>query len=259
MKHYKFVIITTLLALVALIIYPLGVVPLGGYFNNATIPISKGISDFTLGAKNFFSNIKQINSLTKINQDLLAENLALKSANVVCAEVAHQNEILKNELSFSKVDRKEELTPAAITSRSPSGFVQILKVNKGSNDGVKVGKPVISNGYLIGAISEVSGSSSEVFLIGNSRSLIPVVLQDSRGTGLLKGGLEGLIAIEIPVDSQIKIGEQVLTSGLGGDLPASIPIGQVTRIISKESEIFQQVAISSPVNFSKLEVVFIYK
>ena len=135
----------------------------------------------------------------------------------------------------------------------------MLKINKGSDDGVKDGQPVISHGYLIGVTSQTTSNNSEVFLITNTRSLVPIILQDSRGTGLLKGGLEGLIAREIPVDSEIKIGESVLTSGLGGDLPAGIPVGQVTDIISKESEIFQQVTVDSPVNIGKLEVVFIYQ
>ena len=259
MKNQKFLIIVFLLALLGLILYPVAIIPLKGMVTQIISPVSAGVSDFTQGTKNFFSNIMQINILTKANQELKAENLALKSTNSQCSEISHQNQILKEELGFSQEERSEELIPAAIIGRSPSGFVQVLKINKGSDDGVKDGQPVISHGYLIGVTSQTTSNNSEVFLITNTRSLVPIILQDSRGTGLLKGGLEGLIAREIPVDSEIKIGESVLTSGLGGDLPAGIPVGQVTDIISKESEIFQQVTVDSPVNIGKLEVVFIYQ
>lgn len=259
MKHYRFLILITLLALIALVIYPLGILPARNFFSRLTSPIASGINTFTVGSKNFLHNISQINSLTKTNQQLKQENLQLQSANSQCAEIAHQNVILNQELGFSQQEGNQELIPAYITGRSPSGFIQTLTTNKGAKDGVQKGKPVVSQGFLIGVISQTSDQASEVFLINNSRSLIPVVLQDSRGSGLLKGGLEGLTAKEIPVDSEIKIGEQVLTSGLGGDLPPSLPIGKVTQIISKESEIFHQATVDSPIEIGKLEVVFVYK
>ncbi|EKD56187.1 MAG: hypothetical protein ACD_58C00274G0003 [uncultured bacterium] len=258
-KHYRFLILTTLLALVALFIYPLGVLPVKGFFTKITSPLSYEISTFVLGSKNFFHNISQINSLTKMNNELREENLRLQSTNSQCDEIAHQNQILSDQLNLSNNSFSVDQIPAGIIGKSPSGFIQTLKINKGSRVGVQKGKPVLSQGFLIGVVTDVGETWSEVFLVNNSRSLIPVILQTSRGTGLLKGGLEGLMVKDIPVDSEITIGEQVLTSGLGGDLPAGIPVGSVSRIISKESEIFHQVVVNSPINVNKLEVVFVYK
>lgn len=259
MKHYRFLILVTFLALVALVIYPLGILPIRGFTMRIINPISQEISTFVLGSKNFFRNISQINSLTIVNNDLRQENLRLQSANSQCTEIAHQNQILSEGLGFSQQNSSQELVPAYITGRAPSSFVQELKINKGTIDGLKKGKPVVAQGYLIGVISNASDHTSEVSLINNSRSLIPVMLQDSRGTGLLSGGLAGLSVKEIPIDNEIKIGEAVMTSGLGGDLPQGIPIGKVTKIISKESEIFQQVALDSPIDIGRLEIVFVYK
>lgn len=259
MKNYRFLVLITFLALVALIIYPLGVLPARNFVNRLISPISKDVSTFVIGSKNFFYNISQINSLTKTNQELRDENLQLSSQTSQCLEIAHQNQILSEELGFAKNDTSKELIPAYITGQSPSSFMQVFKINKGSLDGVTVGKPVVSQGYLIGVISEVSDHDSQVNLITNSNSLIPVMLADSRGTGLLKGGLEGLSIKEIPVDTDVKIGEQVLTSGLGGDLPQDISIGKVSKIVSKESEIFHEATVDSPIKFGKLEVVFVYK
>lgn len=258
-KHYRFLILVTILALVALVIYPLGVLPIRGFTMRIINPISEEISTFVLGGKNFFHNISQINSLTKANHDLKEENLRLISESVKCQEIAHQNQILNQELGFMGQNGNQELIPVYITGRAPSGFVQELKTNKGNLDGVQQGKPVVSQGFLIGVVSGTTSHTSQIALVNSSRFLIPVILQDSRGTGLMSGGLAGLVVKEIPIDNQIKVNETVLTSGLGGDLPPGIPIGKISQIISKESEMFQQTAVDSPIDIGKLEVVFIYE
>jgi len=259
MKNYRYYISILVLVLIGFVIYPLGILPFKGTFEKLISPFAKAASTFTLGTKNFFFNISQINKLTKINQDLANQILQLKADNTKCSEIAHQNEILQKELGFSEGSQGINTTPAAIISRSPSGFVQEFTINKGSKDGIQSGRPVLSDGYLIGTISEIYDTTSKVFLLTNYKSLVPVVLQNSRGTGLLKGGLEGLSIKDIAIDSQIQVGEKILTSGLGGDLPQGIVIGEVEKIISKESEIFQIVSVKYPINLNKLEVIFIQK
>ena len=132
-------------------------------------------------------------------------------------------------------------------------------MNRGADDGVKVGQAVVSQGYLVGRVESVEKYSSQVLLIANANSLIPVTLQVSRGTGLLQGGLTGLIVHSISADTQIQNDENVVTSDLGEEVPAAILVGRVLKIISSESEIFKKVAVSSPVEFNKLEIVFIIR
>lgn len=259
MKHYKFFIIIIFLALVGLIIYPLAIIPVKNQLNNFLNPIEQKISLFSTGLVNIFANIKQIQSLTKTNQELNQENLALNAENIQLQEIKKENEILKQELGFIQINRNKELISAQIIDRSPSKIMQMIKINRGSIDGVVNNKSVISHGYLIGVVSEVSDHYSQVRMITNSNSLIPVILQKSRASGLLQGGLQGLLVKEIASDSQIETGEAVLTSGLGADLPEEIPIGTVSKIINKESEIFQQVTVNSPIEINKLEVVFVVK
>lgn len=256
-KNYRYYLLITILACLVFIIYPWGVLPVKNLTAKITYPLANGFTGLADSLVRFFDNIKMINKLLEENKNLKNENENLQTKLDELKEVNHENEILKEELGFIKENKEEGIIPAQIIGRSPTGFSQNLKINKGRKDGVKKGETVVSHGYLIGTVSEVTENFCEVFLITNANSLIPVILQESRGTGLLKGGLRGLMMQEIPLDNKTKVGEVILTSGLGGDLPAGVPVGSVEKIISQESEIFQEVSVNSPINFSKIELVFI--
>jgi rod shape-determining protein MreC len=108
-------------------------------------------------------------------------------------------------------------------------------------------------------VTEARSDNSEVTLITDYNSLVPVILQDSRGTGLIRGGLGGLVVEDVPLNIAIKPNENLVTSGLGGQIPGGIAVGKAQEVISKSGEIFQKVTIVSPIDFSKLEVLFVVK
>lgn len=244
-----------------MIIAPTGYLnPIKNFVYNISSPFLE--TGTILGAKlsNSFSGLINIGKLAKKNKALEEENLHLKSENALLVEVSHQNEILKEELGFrEKNQEKKELIPAQVIGYSPSSFLEYIIINKGKKDGLKENQPVISRGYLIGKLIEVENNTAKVFLIINNKSLIPVILQESKGTGLLRGGLGGLTVNNIAIDTPIKVGENVVSSGSGGIFPSGIIIGRVEKIISQSSSILQSVLIKSPIEFGKLQIVFIQK
>ena len=205
--------------------------------------------------KNFFT----INKIIKQNSSLVKENLDLQGQLAKLNEVSYENEVLKKELNFSQTQNTSSiLIPSAIIGRA-SGYLKSVTIDKGEKDGLISGQAVISEGFLVGIISSVKSDSADVKLITDYNSLVPAILQNSRGTGLLRGGLEGLIVEDIPLNIGIQPGETVVTSGLGGQIPAGIIIGKVQSPISKPGEIFQKVSVESPIDFSGLEVLFVVK
>ena len=256
MRTNRFLITIIVLLILGFIFSPsLG--PVKNITNEIIYPVARFFTLCGIKTGNFFHTIGKIKDIAKENVDLKRKNLELEAKLTGFKEVEHENEILKKELGFSKGQKKYELIPAQVTARSPSGFLQSLKIDKGQRDGVKKGKPVLSQGFMIGKISQVYSESAEVLLITNSNSLVPVLLQNSRGTGLLKGGLGGLVVEDIALDTQIEIGEEVLTSGAGEEFPAGLPLGNIEKIISTKSEIFQKVSVKSPIELGKLEIVFV--
>lgn len=206
----------------------------------------------------FLRDTLHFGQIVKQNSDLVKENSELQSELAKLTEMKNENEILKQELGFMKTQDLTTTTAAAVIGQS-TDYLKSLVIDKGENDGITNGNAVISQGILIGLVSEARVDNSTVTLITDSNSLIPVVLQNSRGTGLLHGGLSGLTVKDIPLNINITKGENVVTSGLGGQIPGGILIGKVNNVISKESEIFQEVAVSSQIDFSRLEVVFVIK
>ncbi len=206
----------------------------------------------------FIKNAAHLRQIINQNSDLVSENLQLQSQVALLLEVQNENEILKKELGFMQTQDLTTTTAAAIIGVS-SDYLKSLVIDKGKVSGIESGDAVISQGVLIGTVSQVREQTSDVTLITDYNSLVPVVLQDSRGTGLLRGGLGGLTVEDIPLNINIKKGENVVTSGLGGQIPAGILVSTVSDIISKQGEIFQKITSSSSIDFYRLEVVFILK
>lgn len=222
-------------------------------------PISIGFQSSFGRLPIFFKNIFHLNQILKQNKDLVTENLELQSKLAKLSEIEYENEILKKELNFAQTkEAQTQLVTAAIIGRT-SGYLKAMTIDKGADDGLTKGQAVISQGFLVGTLTEVRPNNAEVTLITDFNYLVPVVLQDSRGTGLLRGGLQGLTVEDIPLNIEIKPNENVTTSGLGGQIPTGIAIGRVLAVISRQGEIFQKVTVASPIDFSKLEVLFIIK
>ena len=222
-------------------------------------PVSIGFNYSFGQIQGFFKNIFHLGQIIKQNKDLVSENLELQSQITKLSEVKYENEILKKELNFSQSQQVgSELVPSAIIGRTTC-FLKAMTIDKGTKDGVAKGQAVVSQGFLVGIISEARPDNADVTLATDFNSLVPVVLQESRGTGLLRGGLQGLSVEDIPLNIQIKQGEVVLTSGLGGEIPAGLSVGKVSATVSLQGEIFQKVTVNSPIDFSKLEVLFVVK
>lgn len=223
-----------------------------GPFSQKILILSNNVSDF-------FKDIRNIHNLERENSDYSKENNVLKAKLAALSEVKHENDVLKKEIGFISGQPERELIPAKVINRSPASFFQNIRIDKGTKDGVQKGKAVMSEGFLVGVVQESGGDFSDISLITDNRSLVAVVLQESRGTGLLRGGLKGLIMEDIPLNIAIKKSEIVVTSGLGDGLPSGIAVGNMESIISSTSEIFQRATIKSPVEFGNIEFVFVVK
>lgn len=209
------------------------------------------------GINNFRELISSINNLQKENKNLKKEANQLRAEITKLKEIEKENQILREQLNFAqKTDYK--LLPAEIISRGEETFFSQVIVNRGEKDGVKKGAFVLSDGYLIGKVIEVYNHSAKIMLITSPQSSVGAMIQDSRVNGVIKGELGGGLVMEmIPQNEMIRVGELVCTSGIGGDYPKGIIIGAIEEIKSKPDELFQKVSIKSPINFKKIELIFI--
>ena len=173
------------------------------------------------------------------------ENQKLKSKIDEYGELKLQNdeykkeiEALKQELQLNDTLSKYEKVTANVITRSPDTWQDLLIVDKGTGDGVQVNMAVMSQAGIIGRVIEVNSKSSKVELLtskNQSANHFPVRISSSNGDayGLVKTydeKTQTLIATQLTGDVDIKEGDVVQTSGLGGNSPAYLPIGTVQKV-----------------------------
>jgi rod shape-determining protein MreC len=118
--------------------------------------------------------------------------------------------------------------------------------------------PVVTNQGLVGRVDAVIGGASRVQLITDPSSLVSVFLQNSGTDAIMKGSVSGELTLEmLSQDVKIQKDDVVLTSGLGGEYPPDLLVGQVSSVRKRESDLFQEATVQPVVDFSKLEIVLV--
>lgn len=124
-----------------------------------------------------------------------------------------------------------ESTAARIVGGSSDAWSQTVTIDKGTIDGLEVGMAVCNSGGAIGQIVEVSASSSTVRLLTDENSGISAMVQRSRAQGILQGQPDGSLLLNyVTADSDVSVGDIVITSSLGGVFPKGLPLGTVTSV-----------------------------
>ncbi len=247
------------LAVILLVImYEIWPLPFWFVAKRVILPASEKVSDgFNIVASPFRFLYKMAN-LDRENRRLENDNKSLNAEAARLTENVHLCSAINSEVNLSRLNNFN-LIQGKIVGRTPGSFNQDIVVNLGLKDGIKEGAAVLSSGYLIGQVKKVDQAQSEIHLIFSHSSLIPAVLEKSRETGLVQGGLRGLSLTEIPATTQVKTKDRVLTSALGGDLPPGILIGETQEVLKEKNNLFQSVKINSPIEISTLEVVSIIR
>lgn len=200
-----------------------------------------------------------IGDLAKENSALREQNIKLLAELASLTDVKNENLKLRDDLEFSNDRTDLDLLPASIINYSPSGSYQAVTIDKGGNDGLAENQAVVSGGFLVGKVKNVSATTAEVWLLTNRSLLTPVTLTGSQVTGILKGGIRGLVVDNIPIDTVIKPGELVVTSSLEQLYPPGLAVGQIEEVISEKEEIFIEIRISTPVNIANVRTVFVVR
>ncbi len=259
-KGIYFFIIIILVVFLIIFLHRIGILaPVESLVYKVSAPIQYDLIKTGNKISDFFKAFSIALSLEKENQKLKDKVKELEVEIAFLKELETENKVLREQLGFS---RREDfkLLPAEVIGVEPENFLKYLIVNKGKNNGIKKGMVVISGkGLLVGRVTEVFNTSSKVFLITDPLSAISAMVQNSRAQGIVKGqiGYQSMIMEMIPKNEEIKVGDLIITSGLGEDFPKGLVFGEVTEVFNKPNELFQKATLVSPIDFKKLETVFL--
>ncbi|MFP8882174.1 MAG: rod shape-determining protein MreC [Myxococcota bacterium] len=139
-----------------------------------------------------------------------------------------------------------------------SAWFRSVLVNRGRVHGVRSGMPVISEHGLVGLVTSTSNNAFKAMLVLDRQSAVDGIVQRSRSRGIVRGGGTDQLDFEFVVrESDVRIGDVVITSGLGGVHPKGIRIGEVISVSDPGSDLLQTATLTPAVDFGRLELVFV--
>jgi rod shape-determining protein MreC len=148
-----------------------------------------------------------------------------------------------------------------ITSR-PSNFEQTVQINRGANEGIRAGNPVLSGDGVIGKVVQVSDTTATIRLLTDSAFRVGVVVGDTRDPALVRGeGPDNPMSIDLLYQSNdqeptVFVGDFVVTDGSAESLfPAGLPVGKVGRVKQQRGTQVLLVNVIPTVDLDHLDIV----
>ena len=251
--------------LIILIVVGFVMLALGGYFggitnwfSQITIGSQTWLSSRFLAISDFLTVPRDMASLRQANLELEAEVAQLQTQVIELQQQVTQTEILSALVDFARTNPENTYKAAAVIGRDPSPFLRYVIINVGSNEGIVRGMPIVTQQGLVGRVDAVVYGAARVQLITDQISAVNIILKNSKTEAILSGSITGNLSLGmVSHDVTIEPNDVVLTSGLGGDYPPNILIGQVVSISNPEYELFQSASVQPIVDFSRLEFVLV--
>jgi len=233
-----------------------------GSAGSALTPLEKITYNLNRGLKDFADFFLNFSDVKAENKKLDKENNDLKDELAQNSNLENENERLRGLLEF-KTERSnyDYITTNIIGKRGNilDGYI----VDKGTDDGVAKGMIVIAADGLVGQVSSVASNWSIVECIVNENIAVSVMSESTReNTGILEGFVDAknnyLTKVSyLPMDSQIKEGDVILTSGLGLIYPKEIRVGEVVSVEEDKVKVMKTAVVKPYVDFNKLEELMI--
>ena len=183
-----------------------------------------------------FYKINDIVFLYSENQNLKQENESLNKWKDLALRLLIENEELKKLLNSANVD-SQKFTTAKVISNSGGSYVKTITINIGSNDGVKVGNPVLNNWGMIGRVVDLGKNASRVLLTVDINSQIPVYFEKSLHRAILVGNNSNMLELKF-LKKRVLLADKdrLMTSGEGGILPRGLPVGVFSKELNQNRD-----------------------
>ena len=178
------------------------------------------------------------------NEKLKARNLVLEQKAQRLAIIAAENMRLRELLNSSALVDDKVLI-AEIVGIHPDPYVHQVDVNKGSGDGVYMGQAVVDASGLVGQVVEVTPFSSRVLMVTDSTHALPVQVNRNgvRSIAAGIGKIDAMHLVHVPDTADIKEGDLLVSSGLGGRFPTGYPVAKVESVMHDPGRPFAEVII----------------
>ena len=240
--------------------------------------VSQGVNDVTniLGimlaypansVNDFMESISNLTNTYQENQTLKQKVETIYELEVQLNDLKKDNEKMKEALKLQDTLNDYSLINATVIARNPDTWRDIVTINKGANDGLTPQMSVMSDNGLVGKVLDVNPTSARVALLSNNdNTLVRVAAMIQGEKESIYGTLTGfdhekniLIMSQIQATQEIKVGDKVVTSGLGGVSPSSLYIGTVEEVAMDRFGLYKEVRIKPAANTNDVRYVTVVK
>ncbi|MDO4184227.1 MAG: rod shape-determining protein MreC [Rhodospirillales bacterium] len=200
---------------------------------------------------NGYDYLRSLRKIDLENQALREENHKLIIANAKNRALEVENKILSDMLNYV-VPPKADFITAKVVAQEGTAFAHSLTVYVGENNHVEKGQVAISDKGVVGRVEDVGSRYVKIALINNINSKISVMIENSRVRGMMVGQNDiWPEMVFLPLDAELKVGDKVITSGIGGVFPVGLPVGKIASVSKSGAK------IEPANNLSRLEYVMI--
>jgi len=192
------------------------------------------------------------------NERLRSENLELRARSQKFAALTHENQRLR-ELLESSAGFRETVVGADVLAIETSPSARQIVIDKGTRQGAFVGQPVVDAYGVLGQIVQAGPFSATALLVTDVAHAVPVQINRTglRAICVGAGGLDEMTLSFVPTSADIKIGDLVVTSGLGDRFPAGYPVGEVSEFRIDHGEPFAHIVVTPSAQVSRASEVLL--
>jgi len=262
-RRYSLPIFIVLLLLFALVLMSLrtkqrkGVELFDALLMEISFPFQKAATLVIKTVQGTFQHYVFLVNLEKENRMLKEKIAQLQEENHRMNEIKLANERLRQLLQFREKN-SPSMIGAEVIGRDPSFWFKSVMIDKGERDGVKKGMAVISPRGVIGQVLKIAPHYATVLLITDYNSAVDCVVERSRAKAIVEGKGENRCQLKYLLRAEeVAVGDVVITSGLGGNFPKGLMVGEVKKVDKKGHGVFQYAELVPSVDMTRLEEVFV--
>lgn len=201
--------------------------------------------------------IENLTASQETLSDLKAQNAELTSQVAELSEAQQTATRLESLLGLQSTYNLQS-TAARIIGGSSDAWSRTVTIDKGTADGLEVGMAVCNSYGVVGQITEVSLNTSTVLLIFDESSGVSAMVQSSRAQGMLRGQADGSLRLEyVSVDSEVSVGDIIVTSGIGGVFPKGLPLGTVSSVERSDNDVYYTIVVRTQASTENNEEVLV--
>jgi rod shape-determining protein MreC len=220
-----------------------------GAASDLIAPILDLLSRPSAATAEAIDGIRELAALRQENALLRQERDRLLQWQTVARRLDAENQELRDLLNLAP-DPRARFVSARVVGGAGGAFMRSVLVTAGERDGARKNQPAITGEGLLGRVSEVGARSARILLLTDINSRVPVVVERTHEQAVLAGNNSNKPELKyLSADSQVEVGDRVVTSGYGGVFPPGLPVGVVTGIEKG------QISVQPYVDWERVEYV----